>query len=91
MPRPINKDTPLGKARSIIGISAAKLAHKSGVGTSTIQQIEQGRHEISVDIAMKLAPHLKCKAVSLMPVNSRSAIEVELARASKLLEAFRWL
>ena len=55
MPRPVSTKRPLGLLRSKLGISAAKMAEKLGIGTSTIQQIEQGRIAMSEDVALKIA------------------------------------
>lgn len=54
MPRPIPTYTTTGKARAILGLSAEKLSQRSGVGKSTIQKIENGRHPLTIDTARKL-------------------------------------
>jgi len=54
MPRPISSKTTLGKARATLGITAAQLQQRSGVGLSTIQKIERNRHPLTESTAKKL-------------------------------------
>jgi transcriptional regulator with XRE-family HTH domain len=55
MPRPISTKTPLGVLRTELGISAAKMAEHLGVGTSTLQKIEQGESTMSHQVAKKIS------------------------------------
>ena len=55
MPRPVSTTSTVGRARAALGLTAAQLAKRSGVGLSTIQQIEQGRHPLTQEVARRLA------------------------------------
>ena len=82
MPRPINTETKLGIARASIGVSARRLSSASGVGLSTIQQIEQGRYVLTIDTAIKLAKALTVPVSRLMP---KEIIDEEIARCEERL------
>lgn len=65
--------TTLPEYRDRGGLSQADLAAEVGVTRQTINSIERGRYDPSLELAFKLAEHFDCTVEDLFDPESESA------------------
>ena len=58
--------SPLSVARKARGLNQTTLARLAGTGQSQISKLERGDRTISPEWAVRLAPHLGVRALSLL-------------------------
>ena len=61
--------SPLTVARKARGLNQTTLARLAGTGQSQISKLERGDRTLSPEWAVRLAPHLGVKALSLLRID----------------------